>query len=171
MQGRMQGHTMADNIKYSPLQAGAESGLSSNLVLKITAGTLLFSLISNVLFIAYLTRPESGGSAAGLTTQSGEVAFSVSRAATTAPAKVKFKRKSLNAGQGFNMATGEFTAPKSGIYSFSWSGVVYPDTDVRMLLMKNGQEVASTWASSTKYDSFAGTQVHFTFWRLWYSYH
>ena len=27
----MQGLTMADNIKYSPLQAGAESGLSSKL--------------------------------------------------------------------------------------------------------------------------------------------
>ena len=58
------------------------------------------------------------------------------------------------------MATGEFTAPKSGIYSFSWSGLAKLNTNVRILLMKNGQEVASTWAGSTKYDSFAGTQVH-----------
>ena len=70
------------------------------------------------------------------------------------------------------MATGEFTAPKSGIYSFSWAGVVYPDTDVRMLLMKNGQEVASTWAGSTKYDSFAGTKVQIKDNRpIWYYYH
>ena len=100
---------------------------------------------------------------AGLTTQSGEVAFSVSRAATTAllpPHKVKFKKKSLNAGQGFNMATGEFTAPKSGIYTFSWAGLPSLNTNVRILLMKNGQEVANAYASSgTKYASFAGTQV------------
>ena len=59
------------------------------------------------------------------------------------------------------MATGEFTAPKSGIYSFSWSGLAKLNTNVRILLMKNGQEVANSYASSgtTKYASFAGTQV------------
>ena len=34
-----------------------------SIVLKIAAGTLLFSLIINVLVIAYLTRPSPGGSA------------------------------------------------------------------------------------------------------------
>ena len=58
------------------------------------------------------------------------------------------------------MATGEFTAPKSGIYSFSWSGLAKLNTNVRILLMKNGQEVANTYASAgNKYASFAGTQV------------
>ena len=59
------------------------------------------------------------------------------------------------------MATGEFTAPKSGIYSFSWAGLAKLNTNVRILLMKNGQEVANAYAASsgTKYASFAGTQV------------
>ena len=60
------------------------------------------------------------------------------------------------------MASGEFTAPKSGIYSFSWAGLGNQNKVVRMLLMKNDQEVANTYASAGKnYASFAGTQVQF----------
>ena len=58
------------------------------------------------------------------------------------------------------MATGEFTAPKSGIYSFSWAGLPKLNTNVRVLLMKNDQEVANTYASAgNKNAAFAGTQV------------
>ena len=59
------------------------------------------------------------------------------------------------------MATGEFTAPKSGIYSFSWAGLPKQNTIVRILLMKNDQEVANTYASAGMNNAaFAGTQVH-----------
>lgn len=38
---------------------------------------------------------------------------------------LKFTNSSLNAGKGFNISTGSFTAPKRGIYHFYFSGLSF----------------------------------------------
>ncbi|XP_036392509.1 cerebellin 18 [Megalops cyprinoides] len=71
---------------------------------------------------------------------------------------------SLNQGNGYNPALGAFTAPRTGLYSFSftaYSDVI--DATARLYhqvrLMKNGQVVASVWEDNREDSEDSGTQT------------
>ncbi|XP_077426204.1 cerebellin-2-like [Vanacampus margaritifer] len=70
----------------------------------------------------------------------------------------------LNHGSGFNPALGIFTAPRPGVYSFSYS--VYSKLErsgarmyFKVQLMKNGEAVASTWEDNREDSEGSGTHV------------
>ncbi|XP_040891209.1 cerebellin-1-like [Toxotes jaculatrix] len=70
----------------------------------------------------------------------------------------------LNQGSGYNPALGLFTAPRSGLYSFSFS--VYSKVDMagermyyKVQLMRNGEVVASTWEDNREDSEDSSSQT------------
>ncbi|KAM7419012.1 hypothetical protein PAMA_016229 [Pampus argenteus] len=71
---------------------------------------------------------------------------------------------SLNHGSGFNPALGTFTAPRSGLYSFSYS--VYSKMSIagdrmyyKVQLMRNGEVVTSTWEDNREDSEDSSSQT------------
>ena len=92
---------------------------------------------------------------------SSPVAFTAARASLccTRRGKVVLERTITNLGGGWNGRTGEFRAPSSGTYSFSWSALSPDRQQLRLGLMMNGQEMSSSWADSAGYQSSSGSTV------------
>ncbi|KAG7486574.1 complement C1q 4 [Solea senegalensis] len=70
----------------------------------------------------------------------------------------------LNQGDGYNAALGTFTAPRSALYSFSFSvyskvGVVGKKLYYKVQLMQNGKAVASTWEDNWEDSEDSSTQT------------
>merc|ERR1712227_522185 len=92
----------------------------------------------------------------------GTVAFSARRADTCcrrSRSRVVFDQSITNLGGGWDAGRGEFTAPHSGTYSFSWSALSPDHSQLRLGLMHNSQEMSSSWADSEGYQSSSGSTV------------
>lgn len=92
---------------------------------------------------------------------SSPVAFTASRASLccTRRGKVVLERTITNLGGGWNGRTGEFRAPSSGTYSFSWSALSTERHHLQLGLMRNGLEQVSSWADRTGYQTASGSAV------------
>ncbi|XP_071361399.1 cerebellin-1-like [Trachinotus anak] len=71
---------------------------------------------------------------------------------------------SLNQGSGYNPALGIFTAPRSGLYSFSFSvyskvGMAGERMYYKVQLMRNGEVVASTWEDNREDSEDSSSQA------------
>ena len=89
------------------------------------------------------------------------VAFTASRAALccTRRGRVVLERTITDLGGGWSGRSGEFRAPSSGTYSFSWSALSTDRNHLQLALMRNGLELVSSWADRTGYQSAGGTAV------------
>merc|ERR1712227_47707 len=85
------------------------------------------------------------------------VAFSAKRADSCCRgmnSRIRFDRSLTNLGGRWDGRTGEFTAPASGTYSFSWSALSPDRQQLRLSL-----EMTSSWADSAGYQSSSGSTV------------
>merc|ERR1711997_870583 len=73
--------------------------------------------------------------------------------------KLVFKKTLTNLGGDWNGPSGEFRAPASGTYVFSWSALSSNNNHLQLGLMRNGLEMASTWADAQGYQSAGSTAV------------
>ena len=73
--------------------------------------------------------------------------------------KLMLQKTLTNLGGGWNGRSGEFRAPASGTYFFSWSALSSGNNHLQLALMRNGLEMASSWADSQGYQSASGTAV------------
>ncbi|XP_028818507.1 cerebellin 18 [Denticeps clupeoides] len=82
----------------------------------------------------------------------------------TSNVSISYGNITLNQGSGYNPSLGIFTAPRAGIYSFSYS--VYSNVGAadnrlyfKVQLMKNGVEVASSWEDNREDSEDGSTQT------------
>ena len=93
--------------------------------------------------------------------QSSLVAFSASQADPCCQrrGKLVFQKTLTNLGGGWNGRTGEFRAPASGTYVFAWSALSSDTNHLQLALMRNGLEMASSWADAQGYQTASSTVV------------
>ena len=70
-----------------------------------------------------------------------------------------FDQSLTNLGSGWQARRGEFIAPASGTYSFSWSALSPDQSQLRLGLSHNGQEMVSSWADREGYQGSSGSTV------------
>ena len=88
------------------------------------------------------------------------VAFTATRAAYIARrGKLVLEKTITNLGGGWNGRTGEFVAPSSGTYYFSWSALSAVSSPLQLGLMRNDIEMASSWADRSGYQTASGSAV------------
>ena len=73
--------------------------------------------------------------------------------------KLVFRKTLTNLGGGWSGRSGEFRAPASGTYVFSWSDLSSNNDHLQLALMRNGLEMASSWADAQGYQSAGSTAV------------
>ena len=73
--------------------------------------------------------------------------------------KLMFKKTLTNLGGGWSGRGGEFRAPASGTYVFSWSALSSNNNHLQLALMRNGLEMASSWADAQGYQTASSTAV------------
>ncbi|XP_036379631.1 complement C1q-like protein 2 [Megalops cyprinoides] len=100
-----------------------------------------------------------------------KVAFTVFMGSTagcfgpfTSNVPIPYSIISLNQGNGYNPALGAFTAPRSGLYSFTFTaysnvGPAGSRLYHEVRLMKDGQVVASVWEDNREDSEDSGTQT------------
>ena len=64
-----------------------------------------------------------------------------------------------NLGGGWNGATGQFSAPHSGTYHFSWAALSPARQHLKLALIRNGQEQAVSWADEAGYQTASGAAL------------
>ena len=92
----------------------------------------------------------------------GDIAFSANRAdpcCRRTYSRLRFERSLTNLGGGWDGRSGVFTAPEIGTYHFSWTALSPDRSELRLGLMMNGLEMASSWADSQGYQSSSGSLV------------
>ena len=92
----------------------------------------------------------------------GDIAFSATRAdpcCRRTYSRLRFERSVTNLGGGWDGRAGVFTAPVVGTYHFSWTALSPDRSELRLGLMMNGLEMASSWADSQGYQSSSGSLV------------
>ena len=70
-----------------------------------------------------------------------------------------FERTLTNLGGGWSGATGQFAAPYSGTYHFSWAALSPAHKQLKLALIRNGQEQAASWADQTGYQTASGSAI------------
>ncbi|XP_076079003.1 heavy metal-binding protein HIP-like [Mytilus galloprovincialis] len=71
----------------------------------------------------------------------------------------KFDNVILNRGNGYDPKTGKFTAPKSGLYHFSFTIMSNGGSDLHMGVAKNGKYLISLYATKTHGDTGTANPV------------
>jgi len=89
------------------------------------------------------------------------VAFTAMKAAycCTRRGRLVLEKTITNLGGGWNGRAGEFEAPSSGSYVFSWSALSTERENLQLGLMRNGLELASSWADRSGYQTASGSVV------------
>ncbi|XP_062576496.1 uncharacterized protein LOC134238353 [Saccostrea cucullata] len=79
------------------------------------------------------------------------VAFeaSLTKSRNSFTGRVIFGKVALNAGHGYDGSTGIFTAPKTGLYVFEWTTVVWPGKVSYTLLNAGGQKRGKNYCNDT----------------------
>ena len=93
---------------------------------------------------------------------SSDIAFAATRADSCCRrtySRVRFERSLTNLGGGWDARAGLFSAPETGTYTFSWTALSPDRSELRLGLMMNGLEMASSWADSQGYQSSSGSLV------------
>merc|ERR1711872_567399 len=99
---------------------------------------------------------------AGQDKEQAPVAFTANRATAysrTGPGQLMFERSVTNLGGGWNGATGQFIAPYSGTYHFSWSALSTARHHLKLALVRGGREQVASWADSDGYQAASGAAV------------
>ena len=69
------------------------------------------------------------------------------------------ERSVTNLGGGWNGPTGQFVAPYSGTYFFSWSALSTASNHLKLALVRNGREQVASWADRGGYQAASGSAV------------
>ena len=104
--------------------------------------------------------PGLGGGSSSSAPCYNPVAFTARRATAYSrgrPGQLVFERTVTNLGGGWNGATGQFGAPHSGTYHFSWAALSPANRQLRLALVRNGQEQAASWADMAGFQTASGT--------------
>jgi len=88
-----------------------------------------------------------------------QVAFHAQRASAFSRkgAPVAFERALTNLGGGWGRSGSIFTCPISGTYHFSWSALSSSNRELRLALVRSGEEVAASWADRDGYQTASGS--------------
>ena len=102
-----------------------------------------------------------GTSSQGYNPGNSLVAFSASHAdyCCRRRGKLMLQNTLTNLGGGWSGRSGEFRAPASGTYVFAWSALSTNNNHLQLALMRNGLEMASSWADTQGYQAASGTTV------------
>lgn len=88
-----------------------------------------------------------------------QVAFHAQRASpySRKGSPVTFERSLTNLGGGWGRSGSTFTCPISGTYHFSWSALSSSNRELRLALVRSGEEVAASWADRDGYQTASGS--------------
>jgi len=93
--------------------------------------------------------------------QGGQVAFHAQRASAYSRkgSPITFERSLTNLGGGWGRSGSIFTCPTSGTYHFSWSALSSSNRELRLALVRSGEEVAASWADRDGYQTASGSAI------------
>jgi len=93
--------------------------------------------------------------------QGGQVAFHAQRASpySRKGSPITFERSLTNLGGGWGRSGSIFTCPASGTYHFSWSALSSSNRELRLALVRSGEEVAASWADRDGYQTASGSAI------------
>jgi len=90
-----------------------------------------------------------------------QVAFHAQRASSYSRkgSPITFERSLTNLGGGWGRSGSIFTCPASGTYHFSWSALSSSNRELRLALVRSGEEVAASWADRDGYQTASGSAI------------
>jgi len=90
-----------------------------------------------------------------------QVAFHAQRASSYSRkgSPITFERSLTNLGGGWGRSGSTFTCPASGTYYFSWSALSSSNKELRLALVRSGEEVAASWADRDGYQTASGSAI------------
>jgi len=93
--------------------------------------------------------------------QGYQVAFHAQRASpyTRKGSPITFERSLTNLGGGWGRSGSTFTCPLSGTYHFSWTALSSSNRELRLALVRSGEEVAASWADRDGYQTASGSAI------------
>jgi len=93
--------------------------------------------------------------------QGYQVAFHAQRASpySRKGSPITFERSLTNLGGGWGRTGSTFTCPLSGTYHFSWSALSSSNRELRLALVRSGEEVAASWADRDGYQTASGSAL------------
>jgi hypothetical protein len=80
--------------------------------------------------------------------------------ATVTP--IPFDLAVVNEGNAMNLNTGKFTAPRPGIYFFSFAGTAYLSTSFYSYLYLNGNSIGSSWVYENNVNKYSSMSFQST---------
>ena len=92
----------------------------------------------------------------------GPVAFTARKATLQSRNRIgrlEFERTLTSLGGGWSGPSGEFTAPYSGTYHFSWTALSPEMDQLKLGLVRNGQTQINSWADVRGYQAASGGAV------------
>ena len=126
-------HKTKDRVTRTPLSTGSELSCS-------TSGTRRLNLVTNYSCVLLISDSRLQPAFFAFVKQNPFTLTGINDV-------VKFADVTVNRGQGYNPATGVFTAPRKGLYHVSCSIMAYTNSDVNYQLNKN--DAVHTYAYSS----------------------